>query len=106
MKVHFPKNLEALRNFNSVLPEIKISQEEEKQFQTKKIFKEMIQFIMMLLLAFTNNTNTSHNNDNQKSNIITLSVKEDPEAETGDGNGHGNGGNTGGNTGQLPPPGM
>ncbi|AZB09491.1 hypothetical protein EG344_12030 [Chryseobacterium sp. G0162] len=64
----------------------------------------MIQFFMMLLLAFTNNVNTTHYNDNQKSNITTLSAKEDPETETGDG--HGNGGNTGGNTGQLPPPGM
>ncbi|MDN3695692.1 hypothetical protein QWZ06_27415 [Chryseobacterium tructae] len=66
----------------------------------------MIQFFMMLLLAFTNNANATHHNDNQKPNIITLSAKEDPETETGDGNGHGNGGNTGGNTGQLPPPGM
>lgn len=65
----------------------------------------MIQFFMMLLLAFTNNSGNTHYSDNQKSNITTLSrIQEDPETESGDGNGHGNGGNTGGNTGQLPPP--
>lgn len=66
----------------------------------------MIQFFMMLLLAFTNNSGNTHDTDSQNSNITILSVKEDPETESGDGNGHGNGGNTGGNTGQLPPPGM
>lgn len=63
----------------------------------------MIQFIMMLFLALTNNNVNTHYN-NPASNITTLSITEDPETESGDGNGHGNGGNTGGNTGQLPPP--
>ncbi|MCS4304241.1 hypothetical protein [Chryseobacterium sp. BIGb0232] len=66
----------------------------------------MIQFIMMLFLAFTNNNVNTHYNNNPKSNITTFSAKEDPDAETGDGNGngHGSGGNTTGNTGQTPPP--
>jgi hypothetical protein len=76
-----------------------IFREEEKQFQLQN-FKEMIQFILMLLgLAFGHNnahTSTCHNNQT----VVTVQSDTDP----GSGINPGDGEPVGGNTGQLPPP--
>lgn len=93
------KILEALRNFNRVQLGIHIPRG-RKTISNLKIFKDMIQFILMLLgLAFGhNNANTSTCNDN---NSTTVTVQGDTNPGTGID--PGDPGDTGGDTVPLPP---
>ena len=65
-------------------------------------FKTMIQFILMLLgLAFSNNSQCATTNDNTQNPVTVQSPNSGGSSDPGTGTGTGD--DTGGNTGQKPP---